>query len=404
MRVTRLEIFGFKSFVERFTLAFDHNLLGIVGPNGCGKSNIVDSLRWVLGETHAKQLRGSALEDLIFNGSDSRRPLGMAEVSITIKPDKGWKERLENSRDELATILEEAEAEAAPKLAVEDAERVEVADPEINVADTEVVVAHTTSGLNGNGSVNGSGAAKTAADQSFLHSGLLDIPGLFNAAEIQLTRRLYRSGESEYFINRVPCRLRDMLDLYRIIGLGARGLSIVQQGQIGQLISKKPIERRELLEEAAGISGFRTKLESAQRKLEKTSFNMDRLRDITIEVEKQVKVLKRQAQRARTRGELKAALEEAELSLFRARSSRLLLEKIAVSDQRETAEQEVGAAQAKLDEQQAQQLSLQATLEEFDADVPPSSCPRRSIAASNGRTRAPSSPRARAGPLGHCRC
>jgi len=87
MRVSRLEIFGFKSFVDRFVLAFDGNIIGVVGPNGCGKSNIVDSLRWVLGETHAKQLRGNVLEDLIFNGSESRRPLGMAEVSITIQPD-----------------------------------------------------------------------------------------------------------------------------------------------------------------------------------------------------------------------------------------------------------------------------------------------------------------------------
>src|SRR5258708_4468453 len=95
MRVTRLDIFGFKSFVDRFTLNFDRNVIGIVGPNGCGKSNIVDALRWVLGETYAKQLRGNVLDDLIFNGSESRRPLGMAEVSVTIRPDAGWETRID---------------------------------------------------------------------------------------------------------------------------------------------------------------------------------------------------------------------------------------------------------------------------------------------------------------------
>ena len=107
MRVTRLEIFGFKSFVERFVLNFDENIIGIVGPNGCGKSNIVDALRWVLGETHAKQLRGSQLEDLIFNGSEERRPLGMAEVSLTIRPERDWAKKLkEQDAEELKEFVQ----------------------------------------------------------------------------------------------------------------------------------------------------------------------------------------------------------------------------------------------------------------------------------------------------------
>jgi chromosome segregation protein len=298
MRVTRLEVFGFKSFVERFVLNFDKNLLGIVGPNGCGKSNIVDALRWVLGETHARQLRGNTLDDLIFNGCESRKPLGMAEVSLTIRPDEGWAQR--TTQNLSAGVIVESDS---------------VADQSIDPP--------------GNGSNTSAFAASDVeqAIEQVLPSSLFDIPGIFETAEIQLTRRLYRSGESEYFINRVPCRLRDMLDIYRLIGLGSRGLSIVQQGQIGEFISKKPIERRELLEEAAGISGFRNRIEAAQRKLERTSANMARLGDIIIEVEKQTRILKRQASQARARNELKASLVEAELGLFKVRSAKILRRK-----------------------------------------------------------------------------
>lgn len=259
MRVSRLEIFGFKSFVERFVLEFDHDLICIVGPNGCGKSNIVDAIRWVLGETHAKQLRGGTLEDLIFNGSDSRRAMGMAEVSLTIRPSEGW------SKNSIVDLdPQESEENAQPGLT----------------------------------------------------NLLQELPGLFDATELQFTRRLYRSGESEFFINKIPCRLRDMVEIYRLLGLGARGLSIVQQGEIGELIAKKPIERRELLEEAAGISGFRSRIESANKRLEKTKENLSRLNDIVLEVDKQVKNLKRQAARAKNRQELKESIQQLDRELF----------------------------------------------------------------------------------------
>ncbi len=267
MRVSRLEIFGFKSFVERFVLNFDRNMIGIVGPNGCGKSNVVDSLRWVLGETHAKHLRGTVLDDLIFNGSESRRPLGMAEVSITVRPSEGWEEMVPES----INLAEEPAADIA-RAATESGE---AAAPDAAEAGSETAAAL---------SIASPAEEQIAAQYNPRPAIFSEVPGLLGASEIQFTRRLYRSGESEFFINRVPCRLRDMIDIYRLIGLGARGLSIVQQGEIGQLISKKPVERRELLEEAAGISGFRTRMEAAQRKLEKTYENMARLKDIILEV------------------------------------------------------------------------------------------------------------------------
>ena len=286
MRVTRLEIFGFKSFRDRFVLDFDERMIGVVGPNGCGKSNIVDGLRWILGETHAKQLRGDHLEDLIFNGSESKRPLGMAEISIFLQPHEG--------EVGLSQVFQ-AQKEAENELLAEEAR----SDEEASTADTS----------------------------NLELSKVREIPGLFGAAELQLTRRLYRSGESEYFINRVPCRLKDMIEVYRCIGMGARGMSIVQQGTIGDLIARKPIERRELLEEAAGISGFRARIEAAGRRLGRTRDNIARLVDIMSEVEKQVRTLKRQANRAKQRGELKERLAVLEGEAFKAKAAQIFLGK-----------------------------------------------------------------------------
>ena len=366
MRVTRLEIFGFKSFVERFTLNFERNMIGIVGPNGCGKSNIVDALRWVLGETYAKQLRGAVLDDLIFNGSETRRPLGMAEVSVTIRPDAGWADAVRSGkaagidREEALIIGGEGASSDASDEAI-------VTTGEIGDAPTRPTL---TLIKGAKGSINGTtDAAADGEEESLVPPLLREVPGLLGASEIQFTRRLYRSGESEYFINKIPCRLRDMTDIYRLIGLGARGLSIVQQGEIGALISKKPIERRELLEEAAGISGFRTRMEAAQRKLDQTSENVARLKDIVIEVEKQVRVLQRQAKRARERNELKANLKDRELSLFSAKLVRLAAqrEQHALLVQRLEAELESARAELSIAESRAEEL--RATLEGHDVEL-----------------------------------
>jgi chromosome segregation protein len=289
--------------------------------------------------------------------------MGMAEVSITVKPDQGWAQA---AIDENNPILSSSSS-------------VDISETEMNAED-ENDENDENDAADGEKSQTASRTQDSLAEDVDLESSstesaeaekfaLLDIPGLLDAAEIQFTRRLYRSGESEYFINRVPCRLRDMIDIYRLIGLGSRGLSIVQQGQIGELISKKPIERRELLEEAAGISGFRTRIESSQRKLQRTLDNMARLNDIILEVEKQVKSLKRQANRARARGEIKETLGASERRLFDLRTSVLIEKSRALRLEQEHVGTELSAKKSSLSLLEAKQDEQRAALHELDTEI-----------------------------------
>jgi len=216
MKIKKLSMLGFKSFMDRIEINFPTGISAVVGPNGCGKSNIVDAIRWAMGEQSAKQLRGRQMEDVIFNGAGEQKALGMAEVSISFE--------------------------------------------------------------------NGIGAFP---------------PGFSLDSEISVTRRLYRSGESEYMINNVPCRLKDIQEIFMDTGLGNRAYSIIGQGRIGSIIDQKPEETRAMLEEAAGITKYKKKVDEALRKLERTKANLDRLEDILSEVKRQMKALKRQAAKAR---------------------------------------------------------------------------------------------------------
>src|SRR5947208_1422759 len=196
----RLELIGFKSFADKTQLDFSHGITAIVGPNGSGKSNIVDAVRWILGEQSAKSLRGGEMADVIFNGSTSRKSLGLAEVTMTF----------DNSRRTLAADLE----------------------------------------------------------------------------EVQITRRVYRSGEGEYLINQQPSRLKDIKDLFLGSGAGSNAYSIIEQGRVDVLLQASTKERRTIFEEAAGISRFRARKTETLRKLERVDANLPRLRDIMEEVEK----------------------------------------------------------------------------------------------------------------------
>src|SRR5918993_4479346 len=238
MRLERLEISGFKSFSDRAELAFDEGVTAIVGPNGCGKSNVADAITWVLGEQSAKSLRGEKMEDVIFNGSDARKPGAAAEVRLR-----------------LSGLTLPAPA-------------------------------------NGNGNGNGNGVHVETEET------ILEQARAFTR-DVDVTRRLYRSGESEYLIDGEVCRLRDVHELLMDTGLGAKEYAIIEQGKIGLILSSRPTDRRQLIEEAAGITKYKSRRRSAELKLEAAQQNLTRIDDIVFEVEKQRGALKRQAAKAR---------------------------------------------------------------------------------------------------------
>jgi chromosome segregation protein len=223
-----LEMIGFKSFVDETKVEFEPGITAIVGPNGCGKSNISDAIRWVLGEQSAKLLRGNKMDDFIFNGSEGRKPLNMAEVSLTVTNLKG---------------------------------------------------------------------AVTSAELSPYE-------------EITVTRKLFRSGESEYYINKTPCRLKDIVDVFLDTGLNTRGFSMMEQGQVNKIINSKPDERRFIIEEAAGVMKYKHRRNAAIQKLESSQQNLIRIGDIIGELERQMNSLKRQANKAERYKKYKGEMKE----------------------------------------------------------------------------------------------
>ncbi|MBW1679702.1 MAG: AAA family ATPase, partial [Deltaproteobacteria bacterium] len=232
MKIKTVEIFGFKSFFEKTSLSFLPGITAMVGPNGCGKSNIVDAIRWALGEQSAKHLRGNLMEDVIFNGSRSKKPLGLAEVSLTFSNENG------------AVPLQYR-----------------------------------------------------------------------NFTEIQITRRVFRSGESEYYINKTPCRLKDITELFMDTGVGTRAYSIIEQGRVESIINSKPIEHRFLIEEAAGISKYKARKQEALRKMDATRQNLLRINDVLGEIGKQISSLKYQTQKLKRFKGLKERIRKLELTL-----------------------------------------------------------------------------------------
>lgn len=236
MKLKKLELYGFKSFAQRTEIVFDEGITGIVGPNGSGKSNIGDAVRWVLGEQSAKTLRGASMSDVIFNGTQKRKPLSYCEVSLVF------------DNDDHALALE--------------------------------------------------------------------------AAEVMVTRRVYRNGESEYYLNRTACRLKDVVDLFRDTGIGKEGYSIIGQGRIDEILSRKSEDRRQVFEEAAGIVKFKARKEEADKKLQRTLENLERVDDILDELTKRLKPLEEQSRNARVYLELSTELKDLDLNLFLIRSDR----------------------------------------------------------------------------------
>jgi chromosome segregation protein len=266
MRLQRLEIAGFKSFSDRAELSFDQGVTAIVGPNGCGKSNVADAILWALGEQSAKSLRGDRMEDVIFNGSDARKPTAAAEVRLLLG------------------------GVTLPR------------------------VKRDGNGHGADGDLSGT-AGETREIQLDLGDEI--------ARDVEVTRRLYRSGESEYLINGEICRLRDVHDLLMDTGLGAKAYAIIEQGKIGQILSSKPTDRRQLIEEAAGVTKYKARRRAAELKLDAAQQNLTRIDDIVFEVEKQRNALKRQAARARRYKRLRDQLRHWEKVVFARRYRQL---------------------------------------------------------------------------------
>src|SRR5258708_7553017 len=323
LKLKKLQILGFKSFCDRTELqVHGEGIALIMGPKGCGKSNIADAISWVLGEQSAKSLRGSRMEDVIFSGTRDRNPTGMAEVCLTLidpeiygGPDMNAPTEIE-IQDELPSTgingdenWDEAEvraqAAAETEQAVEEAqhgkaEEVEGAATEASPNDNAVAVLEPQLVLK---------IRRRKFNQQQSHAG-----------EISVTRRLFRSGDSEYLLNGKLCRLRDIQELFMGTGLGPESYALIEHGRIGQILSSRPTDRRAIIEEAAGITKFKTKKRLAEARLEDAKTNLNRVNDIFEEVTRQMNSLKRQASKAeryaRLRDEMRAKLRVVLASKF----------------------------------------------------------------------------------------
>jgi len=328
LKLKKLQILGFKSFCDRTELKFHgEGIAAIIGPNGCGKSNIADAISWVLGEQSAKSLRGSRMEDVIFAGTNGRNPTGMAEVSLTLidpeiygGPDTNAPTEIE-IKDELPGEENWDEAEIRAKAAAETEVAVEEAQPG-KTEEVEGTVDAATAAPTGE-------AAESNADTAVAAAGPQVVLKIrrrkFNqqqhhAGEISVTRRLFRSGDSEYLLNGKLCRLRDIQELFMGTGLGPESYALIEQGRIGQILSSRPTDRRAIIEEAAGITKFKTKKRLAEARLEDAKTNLNRVNDIFEEVTRQMNSLKRQASKAeryaKLREEMRAKLRVVLASKF----------------------------------------------------------------------------------------
>ncbi len=299
LKLKKVQILGFKSFADRTEVSVQGQGIAIVvGPNGCGKSNILDAVSWVLGEQSAKMLRGGKMEDVIFAGTRERKPLGMAEVSLTLVDPDAWEGGALLSEPEV--VIDEAEPEwDEAKLRAERAAEAEEIIAEAQpgaVLDGPGSEANAEMAALGGPAANGAEAA--ASSDVVLKIRRRKFIRMPQKGEIVVTRRLFRTGDSEYLLNGKLCRLRDIQDIFMGTGLGPETYAIIGQERIGQLLSSRPHDRRAMVEEAAGITRFKTKKRLAELRLEQAKQNLARVNDIFEEVTRQMASLKRQAARA----------------------------------------------------------------------------------------------------------
>src|ERR1700722_3983110 len=291
LKLKKIHILGFKSFCDRTELTVaGTGMAVVVGPNGCGKSNILDGVSWVLGEQSAKSLRGSHMQDVIFAGTRERKPLGMAEVTLTMVDPDAY----------------EGPVPLEPEVEIDHDGPADWDEDEVRrqraTETEEIIAAEQPAHLLDEDSPEQPGVA-TTSESSGPQAVVLKIrrrkfQRTPQKGEIVVTRRLFRTGESEYLLNGKLCRLRDIQDIFMGTGLGPESYAIIGQERIGQLLSSKPYERRAIIEEAAGITRFKTRKRLAELRLESAKQNLARVDDIFEEVTRQMNSLKRQAAKA----------------------------------------------------------------------------------------------------------
>ena len=342
LKLKKIQILGFKSFCDRTDVQLPgQGIAVVVGPNGCGKSNILDGVTWVLGEQSAKSLRGGKMEDVIFAGTRDRRALGMAEVSITLIDPEAYVSgplTQDPEEPEIAVIDGDADWDEAGLRAA----KAEEADQ---------MVAEAQPGLAADGEA-ASPPAENEGAEVVLKIRRRKFQRTPQQGEIVVTRRLFRTGESEYLLNGKLCRLSDIRDIFMGTGLGPESYAIIGQERIGQLLSSKPHDRRAIIEEAAGITRFKTKKRLAELRLEQARQNLARIDDIFDEVTRQMGSLKRQAAKAERYGALRDEL--------RTRLRVVLASKLAAMEQEAAKlDTEIAAFTAEIDVQAAQVATLE---------------------------------------------
>lgn len=318
LRIEKLFIQGFKSFCDPTELLFDEEgITAVVGPNGCGKSNVADALSWVIGEQRAKALRGGKMEDVIFQGSKNRQPSGMAEVMLTMVVRESFEIRGDAPITD-PSLAESAKAENPPTtVAPATAEDSAPESTESGVADGISVQPEDPGSENSPLQPSESNGAAQPESKKKKKTTPNSLPRVFTEGErVTVGRRLYRSGESEYEMNGRQCRLRDIQDLFAGTGLGGAHYAIIEQGRIGQVLSAKPLDRRALIEEAAGVSKFKMRQHAAEMKLDASKQNLSRINDILIEIERQQNSLRRQAGKARRFRKLQQEMRDLMRAIF----------------------------------------------------------------------------------------
>jgi len=363
LKLRKVELLGFKSFFDKTPITFSGSgITCIVGPNGCGKSNVVDAVSWVLGEQSHKMLRAERMADCIFNGTAKRPPLGMAEVILTLV-DPELSEAVAKVIDgaEQVEALSEARADAQAEAPKDGLQAASAADEDVplnsQAENVEDASATDDQGTDDSGRKHGKkrGARKPAITLK---------PG-----EVVVARRLYRSGQGEYLINGRVARLRDVQEIFMGIGLGPDSYAIIEQGRIGQILNSKPMDRRAIIEEAAGVTMYKTKRRLSEAKLEASKINLSRVNDIFVEVEKQLASLKRQASKARRYAELREQMRVLLRVMLASKAEHLDIEAARL----QTLLREMDAAESResssLHELEAEQERLNARTYELDAEL-----------------------------------